>query len=560
MKAAANSDSEDNSRLFWICLVLCFLYQFICMDTFVNLYDEGIMLTGAMRVAEGDVPHRDFYANYGPGQFYVLAGLFKLFSPSVLVERIWDTISRSISVAAVFLIVVRTTGSALAAFGTAVVCTVWIASFRTYGYPVFPALAAALTSLLCLFSVFGGGRSAWPLLTAGVCAGIAFLFRYDIGIFTFVVLAPVLGICVVSRSLAASAAVRDVVCLGGLFSAGFAAVVLPVVIFYAAYGVIGDFLFDVVVFPSQHYPQTRSLPFPNIRALADNPANVIVYLPLILNAAALPSILTAGRRIWKNRCQRQDRSVTTAWFWSMIALVAMTLVYFGKGVVRVSPVHMAMAIITSLTLTGIAITKFSTYGAFSRGCSAVALLLAGFCTLVALADNAPQTRHNLLAMMDGDFWGAPVVQVQSPGTSCRVPIGLERLACFSVDRDHMNAIRLLQERTKPGDYLYVGLGRHDKIFINDVALYFLSQLRPATKWQQFDPGLQTSEPVQREIVSELERNRPHFVVLELQWDSAHEPNASAISSGVSILDDYIRGHFKAVATFGTVSVLVNAGS
>jgi hypothetical protein len=123
----------------------------------------------------------------------------------------------------------------------------------------------------------------------------------------------------------------------------------------------------------------------------------------------------------------------------------------------------------------------------------------------------------------------------------------------------MNAIRFLQERTKPGDYVYVGLGRHDKIFINDVAIYFLSQLRPATKWYHFDPGLQTSEPVQREIIGELERNRPRFAVLESQWDNAHEPNASALSSGVLMLDDYIRGHFKAVTKFDTVSILVAAG-
>ena len=56
------------------------------------------MLVAAMRVAAGQIPHRDFYAIYGPGQFYVLAGLFKLFGQTILIERIVDLIFRSLVV------------------------------------------------------------------------------------------------------------------------------------------------------------------------------------------------------------------------------------------------------------------------------------------------------------------------------------------------------------------------------------------------------------------------------------------------------------------------------
>ncbi len=67
--------------------------------------------------------------------------------------------------------------------------------------------------------------------------------------------------------------------------------------------------------------------------------------------------------------------------------------------------------------------------------------------------------------------------------------------------------------------------------------------------------MQTTVPIQREMIAELSSKRPEFVVIESQWDNAREPNGSALSSGVTILDDYIRGHFTPVATFGTVSVL-----
>jgi hypothetical protein len=53
--------------------VVSFLVVALVMSLEIGAFDEGIILTGAMRVAAGEVPHRDFYANYGPGQFYVLA-------------------------------------------------------------------------------------------------------------------------------------------------------------------------------------------------------------------------------------------------------------------------------------------------------------------------------------------------------------------------------------------------------------------------------------------------------------------------------------------------------
>src|SRR5258708_12841576 len=65
------------------------------MDRNLAVYDEGLILTGAMRVAAGDIPHRDFYANYGPGQFYAIAGLFKLFGEYAIAERAYDTLVRA---------------------------------------------------------------------------------------------------------------------------------------------------------------------------------------------------------------------------------------------------------------------------------------------------------------------------------------------------------------------------------------------------------------------------------------------------------------------------------
>src|SRR5579875_1110267 len=67
-------------------VLLClWLFFFVAAGRRVNVYDEGVLLTGAMRVMHGQLIHRDFYYNYGPARIYLLAGIFKAFGPSVLV-------------------------------------------------------------------------------------------------------------------------------------------------------------------------------------------------------------------------------------------------------------------------------------------------------------------------------------------------------------------------------------------------------------------------------------------------------------------------------------------
>jgi hypothetical protein len=78
------------------------IFYLLTMSKVVGVYDEGLILTATMRVAAGEVPHRDFYFNYGPGQLYILAGLFKLFGQTVFVERVYDAVIRAAITAACY--------------------------------------------------------------------------------------------------------------------------------------------------------------------------------------------------------------------------------------------------------------------------------------------------------------------------------------------------------------------------------------------------------------------------------------------------------------------------
>lgn len=64
------------------CLYLLAFFNVVNMEP-----DEGIVLTGAQRIVEGQLPYRDFFSFYTPGSFYLTALLFKIFGDSMLVAR-----------------------------------------------------------------------------------------------------------------------------------------------------------------------------------------------------------------------------------------------------------------------------------------------------------------------------------------------------------------------------------------------------------------------------------------------------------------------------------------
>jgi hypothetical protein len=66
---------------------------------------------------------------------------------------------------------------------------------------------------------------------------------------------------------------------------------------------------------------------------------------------------------------------------------------------------------------------------------------------------------------------------------------------------------------------------------------------------------QTAAVIQEKMVHELQMAKPKLVVLEATWENVHEANRSALSSGVTILDDYLSRAYEPVAKFGPNTIL-----
>jgi hypothetical protein len=231
--------------------------------------------------------------------------------------------------------------------------------------------------------------------------------------------------------------------------------------------------------------------------------------------------------------------------WAVAQLLVLAAALYAKGLVRPYAIQMSASIISSLILVFVITAPSNNAGKLERAIVAAALLLTAICTIVPFWDAFSQLRENYWWMARGAL-------------SCNPPPGLQRIRCYEIyEIGAMRgpAIRYVQHRTRPNDYLFVGAGRHDKIYVNDIAFYFAAARSPVTKWYHFDSGIQNTAVVQSEIIAALKDKRPPVIVLETQWDQVVEPNDSAQSSHVTLLDEFIRTAYRLDRTFGTIRVL-----
>jgi hypothetical protein len=514
----------------------------------VNVYDEGVVLVDAARVAQGAALHRDFYEIYGPAQFYILAGLFKVFGTSILVERGWDTIVRATIVTAAFLIVQRG-GVRREGFFAAALVSIWMCFLQYYGYTVFPSLLFALLSALCLLPIFEDHRSTPLLFGCGLCIGVTVLFRYDVGFYTFAALTLVAAGYVLSRPLPLGVRAADLLRVLLPTYAGLGLVCIPVAAAYVSHNMLHDFLFDVVYFPAEYYRRMRTMPFPSLDTVLEAPAQIGIYLPFFVWLSALSIVLLFRR-------SAKSPEAIGARHWIMLLLGSLSAIFYLKGLVRPSLIQLALSIVPALMLSAMLLqAKRRSLDRLLAIAGCAGLVIVFLPTFVAAVVDGDAMVQNAIWMAQRSTWSAAGADTPAGLASCRPVSGLQRSACFEIDQSRADAVRYVEAHTRPNDAIFVGLSRHDRILGNDILFYFFGGWTPATKWYHFDPALQTSREIQTEMIGNLQAAKPHYVVLESEWEDFDEPNESAVSSGVTLLDDFLRSNFQPVQVFGKLTVL-----
>lgn len=517
------------------------IYLSVNLHQPMNVFDEGLTVYGALSAMNGKVPYRDFWTLYPLGQFFTVAALFKLFGATVLVERLWDLLLRFTISVAVYIIAAMIT-SRRAALVPWLFVTLWFGSIDFYGSPSTPAILFGLLSAASLCTFFSQRRLHW-LFAAGLLIGFAALYRHDLGSYVFVceiaVLAAFALIHLVDRGLAPSIKALRVAKIGLYFLVGGAIPIIPMLVYLAAAVPLNELWSDLIVNPIALSTRFYSLPLP---ALVPNPVPAIMgasskvsfaisildrwipfYGPLLIFVLVIFTLAKTNR-------------LAPSVFWSALSLTLLGLAFSIQAIRRNDISHqLPMTILAVILVTFL----FSLLLKTDRRKLSIGLI-AIFIALTI----------NFYAFKPISNW--VFIARTYPPLKCFSKI--ERSGCIPVDQDQAQAIQFIQANVSKDEPIFVGVSRHDRININDILFYFLADRASATRYYQLERSLVPTLPIQEEIVQSLSLQRVSYVVLVSRWENVTEPNDSAVSSGVTRLDDFIKSNYVQVAQFSTYSV------
>jgi hypothetical protein len=484
--------------------------------------DEGLMLQAASRIAHGQVPYSDFWWYYPPGQPYLLAGLWKVFGPSLLWWRVVRVIvDATVAVLAYSLTRRRAPGLPALAVWLAAACAM---AFPSQPHPFPIALALSLGALLAV--------ERRPLL-AGVLLGACAAWRLEFAAYAG------LGVAV-AHALSARPAGERIGRFGRVAgAAALTALVLYLPVVLAAG--LGRSWEMLVRYPLVDFGNYQSLPFPlHYRGplnttgpggfLTDSAENLIhFYLPLALVIGLVGGLLALAGRF-----RRDDP-------WP-----AATAVFaIGMGhylVIRADLFHTApLAIMVSILAAGALVREPLSIPA------AISPRLTGV---------VPRALATLAAAL-GFAWAlAEGVDRRIRGLTDEHTVALHLPAADGVRARPQRALALeravdyIRHRVPPGRPIYVATQRSDLVTSGNPLLYVLAERPNATRYDIAAPGVVTSAPVQREIVRDLRRRRAFVVRFVAPITAVREPNRAGRSSGVRILDAFLATDYRQVAKLG----------
>jgi hypothetical protein len=505
---------------------------------------EGISTVGAERVLDGEIPYRDFWTMYAPGQFYLLALLFRIFGTHLLVEVIAASILCAIAACVCYRLVFNLVGRNLAAL---VPAGIFLVALYNTGY--FKRLGSYAPAILFIFAglnfmvlYYKKGKFGY-LFAAGVATGAAAVFKHDVA--GYAAIAILAGLTAHHVFAAVTTGSERVLLLPWRllgYAMGFSTIFIPI----SAYFLVlagPDILKDLVVFPLTNFRFARPEGYPNLFPVGlYNPSglkmldNVFTYIKFTVPFALfLLGLVTTGLALKSSKPEYVAACVT-----------------FSVGYI----VHYAAAHVQINTH----IVTMSVYAA----CSGVVLYeLIGDKVFA----HRPAYAKLLAAAVAGWFISLaakPAYLGWEAWKSATVALKLPKVSGFKVSPDQAKVLTELSTfvttHIPRGEQLFVGLHRHDVVVIGDVMIYFILNHPNATRYQELHPAITDTAPVQSEIIGDLTARNIELVILKHIFadETLERVKTDFLRNlphiGATDLDAFISEHYVEVEKFGPYGV------
>lgn len=501
------------------------LYLLIGSNYGLNIYDEAIGLYGAESVMNGKLPYLDFWTMYAPGQYYLLGSVSELFSWHVMTGRILSilfTFGSSILIYSLSRRILKN----LASIMPAAVFIAWAGSNPFYSRAIPTAIFLSLFTLVYLIRFIDTGNKR-RIVYAGILTGITAIFRHDIGF--YLALSCFIMIAVYSIKENKTSLIRTI----AIYAASIFIVAGPVAVYFLAnipFEMIYNQLIEV---PSGIFREYRALPFPIpfaphnytgrqpgiMKILISGWEGLIFYLPLIIYLISIMQLAKERRASGNNQ------------FYIRLAIAIVGLLFYTQALVRSETEHLVPTMIFA------AILLFDLFKSKKQR------LLIGIAFVFLVCVPVLKKAKDMKSLYSGS-----TATIENVSRANGIHADKEWI------EDYQRTITAVQNDTDLEEKIFIANNRHDKIIVNDIMLYFLCERQAATKYYELHPGIATTEEVQELIISDIVKSNVKTIVAVDNGD-VYEPNKSAESSGIFLLDDFIKSNFNKSAAFGSYTIL-----
>ncbi|HEX9901369.1 MAG TPA: hypothetical protein VGB72_00760 [Acidobacteriota bacterium] len=253
-------------------------YRYLEVDV-----DEGLLIQGADRALDGQVPLKDFH-QYMPGRYYLLAVWFLLFGKSVAVARLLLVLVHTLKNILMFHVARRLLPLPFSLIPVGLMMLLpgfWVKADIS---------SVLLLNTLFLLKFLTPPHRTRHLVFLGLSVGFSVMFREDMAGYSFLTVAVVLLV----KGILDRERLWSILRKGVLFSLVVLAALVPLLLLYISQGGLAR-LFQGIL-ETVRLGHIESSPFPPPRAVSLISAWIFPYLAILLFMIMIPVLIFRFRR------------------------------------------------------------------------------------------------------------------------------------------------------------------------------------------------------------------------------------------------------------------------
>jgi len=500
------ANAQSNLVVDFLCVALLISFAIAIAyprwRTWVDWRDEGLLAYGAVRVMNGEIPHRDFVSLQPPLSYYTAAVVFKLFGTSLLSLRIFGLSIFLLLPLLIYAVARKFVGPIASVLAAAPGCILGMPYMRFVPFAVWQGITVSFAAMLLVLWA-ARSKQRWLALPAGMLVVISALLRHDQAVYTAI--AIIVWVIAMSFARTESPSLQRLLFLwlGGIVMLGF-----PFLIIWWSIGALPETFRQLVVFPFATYRKTSALPFPVLlrqRSFLDAATALLFYIPpLVQSVAAIYVVQSIVRR----RFHFQEALLMFLVVWSGL--------FFLQVLVRSDLTHLLMTL-----------PPFFLLAAF--GWSILRKKIANWKIDILLSSALTIVTGSYLWMIRS----VALPDVSHETELLNLPRGGVRIANAPLVANFFQTL----QAAVPRDRSILALP-YQPMF------YFLCDRHNPTRWNYLWPGDQTASEHER-LLEEAERDPPAIVLLSEQGQ---------LAEFAPMITEYVRMHYLLTNQLGDIAI------